>query len=54
MLEAALSKFSLQKIGELSNELSSSLVQQAIYNNDDELVLAGLISLENDQTPTAG
>ncbi|HJD65926.1 MAG TPA: hypothetical protein LFV91_02425 [Rickettsia endosymbiont of Bembidion nr. Transversale] len=53
LLETALSKFSLQKIGELSNELSPHLVQQAIYNNDEELVLAGLTSLANDQTPTA-
>ncbi|WP_342269486.1 leucine-rich repeat domain-containing protein [Rickettsia endosymbiont of Orchestes rusci] len=52
LLKTALSKFSLKKIGEISDKLSADLVQEAINNNDDELILAGLISLGSAEAPT--
>ncbi|WP_342270588.1 ankyrin repeat domain-containing protein [Rickettsia endosymbiont of Orchestes rusci] len=51
LLGAALKKFSLKEIGERIDELSPRLIDAAINNNDDELVLAGLISLGNAEAP---
>ncbi|WP_341792955.1 leucine-rich repeat domain-containing protein [Rickettsia endosymbiont of Ceutorhynchus obstrictus] len=51
LLKTALSKFGIQEIAELNNKLSPNLVQEAINNNDDELILAGLVSLGNAEAP---
>lgn len=54
LLQKSLKNFTVQEIAELSNKLSPHLLQEAIDNNNDELVLAGLISLGSEQTPPVG